>query len=227
MTSMVLILIVQLAVFFPVRSVAAEVVPQGSPPVRLAAEKEGTLDSAHLTILSITILQHSLREVQAKLGPARIYRDYDEGHSVRRLCYTSSNESDGTTVVFESGPLGGMGETITWVSLLSGEVEFAKRSMCRHSRLVSREISTPGGLKLGLSESQVTAILGEPVEVAEARLSFKYLGRRLMTKREFERFKKAYPHITYPEFFDVSSGVEITFRDGKVISLNIYKIETY
>lgn len=225
MTTMVLLFIAHLAVLFPVRSVAAEPVLQGPPPARLAAAREGTLSASHLTILGITVLQHSLREVQAKLGPARIFTDYDEGHSVRRVCYTSSNESDGTTVVFESGPLGTR-ESVTWIGLLSGDVEFAKRSMCRHSRLVSREISTQSGLKLGLGRNQVTSILGEPIEVAEARLSFKYLGRRPMTKQEFERFKKIDSSMTYPAFFGVLSGVEVTFKDGKVISLEIYKVES-
>lgn len=193
-----------------------------STPLGIRHEK---LSSIHLTILGLTIGQHTLEDTQKELGKAKFLPRREQ--APKRICYISEKKQDNTTVTFEAGPMGGW-ELLTAITIASGKVSLKERSSCAIASQVSTNISTEGGLKLGLDRASLESILGKPSRVNGNTFHYEFRTREKMTEKQIQKLAKLWPKVGDDPYMDVSSDVEATFSDNsKLESLTISKIETY
>jgi hypothetical protein len=175
------------------------------------------------TILGLTIGSASLKDVEAELGPANVLPRIES--SPDTICYVSP--TDGTVLIFGAGAMGGFVD-VTDFAIWSHEAKFPNASACLPSKLVSRSLSTPSGIKLGLSVEQLSAIVGTVPTTKHAEVHYELSCREKMTAEDIKRFKTA-KNWDVPEnpFFDVSSFVKAQFTSSKASRIYVAKLESY
>jgi hypothetical protein len=185
-----------------------------------AAPNGEDLDDANLMILGVTLGKHSLTEIQAKLGPTEVFQGRAESHSGEIICYRSGGKRDQTFLIFEQG------EVHNAFRLLTEQAGFEGKHKCKSSPLVSHDVRTMSGLKLGLSKREVVSILGPPTEKDKDILSYNFSRQVKLTEGEILKIEKSFPSVREHPFYDVSVFIRASFVDGKLISLLISKTET-
>ena len=188
--------------------------------------KRVDITDADATILGLAIGHASLKDVQAKLGSANIERVSREEESDTAMCYVSP--VDGTVLVFYSGSMGGW-KDITWFAIWSREASYPHPSQCASSTLVSRNVATASGLRLGLSKNELEEIAGRPTKVGSAASAkYEYLCRRKMTGEEIKGFKDVNNwDVTSDPYFDRMSWIEVRYANSAASRLEIGRIESY
>lgn len=182
------------------------------------------LDDSHLTILGFTIGEHSLEDIQNKLGRTEILPAKEQAPV--QICYRSNQKSDRTIIVFEAGPMGSW-KYLTTFRLISNKVKFSEKDKCKTSTVVFKNIQTESGIKLGINPDQLRAILGKPTKEINDNIFFLYEAQRRLLEKETRKMdtqqlnERAYPVV------DISSYVHATFLNSKMVSISITKIETY
>ena len=180
---------------------------------------------ADATILGLAIGRSSLQDVQAKLGHSNLTRMSKDEESDVSVCYVSP--TDGTVLVFYSGVMGG-GVDITWFAVWSREAAFPHYSRCTSSRLVSRNLSTESGLRLGLTREKVDRIVGKPTKPGRTSTKYEYLCRSKMTDNEIKGFKTANNwDVTSDPYFDRMSWIEVHYANSKASRIEVGEIESY
>jgi hypothetical protein len=177
------------------------------------------LDDSHLTILGFTVGKHSLLDVQGILGETGLLPRKE--HAPDKICYVSDDDLDGTIVVFEAGPLGGW-QYLTAFRVISNKTDFEHVDLCRKSTLVSKNIMTKSGIKLGMSRKELNSILGEPSKEIDNNFFYIYYFQRKMTDEELIYFGKNIQHL----YIDVFSTVQATFLDSELIEISFSKVES-
>lgn len=198
-----------------------------NPSEDLGESRPGEIGQSDRSILKITIGVHTFNDVLRILGKAQIVGGKSEETNVvsepdpeiegDAVCYVSSHPGDGTQVVFGSGPMGGW-KQITFFQVLDGSL--ALDLPCAPSPLVKKTIATPSGLRLGASVKSLRFKLGRPTKVEEQGLSFYFQGERRMTPEQINRFRDV--HVMEHPFFDVSSGIRLTYHDDQVTSFEVF-----
>lgn len=166
-------------------------------PAQTGREKEPDCDEksmkrteiadADATIMEFAIGRTSLKDVQAKLGKAAVTRVSRNEESDESICYVSP--ADGTVVIFYTGAMGGW-EEVTWFASWSREAGFAGVSQCTPSTVVSRNVATPSGLRLGMTREEFERIAGHPTTIARGSDKYDYLCRAKLTGEEIDALKK-------------------------------------
>jgi len=175
------------------------------------------------TILGLTIGSASLKDVEAKLGPTKALPRIES--SPNTICYVSP--TDGTVLSFGAGAMGGFVD-VTEFAIWSHEAKFPNILACLPSKLVSRNLSTLSGIKLGLSVEELSAIVGTVPTTKHAEIHYELSCREKMTAEEIKRFKTANSwDVSGNPFFDVSSFVEAQFTSSKASRIYVAKIESY
>lgn len=178
---------------------------------------------SHLTVLGFTIGKNSLKEIQVSLGPAKILQESEHGPS--QICYQSTQERDGTSLIFEAGPLGG------WQTLTSFVIESNSESIesnrCHQAHLVSKRIHTKSGIRLGLTQKQLRVILGAPTKIIKNNWFYLYQSQRKMTQEEIERLAIKWPIVRQQPYFDVNSFIQVTYSNSKITKIMIGKVESF
>jgi hypothetical protein len=188
-------------------------------------KKKVEITEGDATILGLAVGHSSLKDVQAKLGSSKVTRVSREEESDISICYVSP--ADGTALVFYSGVMGG-GVDITWFALWSREAGFSHASQCTPSKLVSRNLRTVSGLRLGLSKANLEQIAGRPTKHGPAYAKYDYLCRMKMTEDEIKGFKTANNwDVTSDPYFDRMSWIHVWYKDAKVSRIEIGEIESY
>jgi hypothetical protein len=136
-----------------------------------------------LTILGFRLFKNNFRDVRSKLGPAALSHPIDgSGHeSPHQICYVAEN-GDGTDLVLEAGWATNW-TALSGFTLTSGRGPKSK-AQCKKSSSVYKDISTPNGLRLGLTKVQLISILGKPTRVSGETFYYDLCSRRRMSKKE-------------------------------------------
>lgn len=182
------------------------------PSATQAADMElkGELDADHLTLLGFTLGQHTIQEVEAKIGKPTQYVNEDS-HG-KAVCYVAVGKGDQTIATFGTGIMGGETYLLNF-QLMAGEVRFKERRKCQRSPWISRAVATASGLKLGMDRGQLTTLLGKPTREGKDRLTFSYGTYK-------QEMIEGRPNCIY-----VGTWIEATFSRSKLISLLAVKIE--
>jgi len=187
--------------------------------------KNAEITDADATILGFTIGHASLKDIQAKLGNAKIERVSRGEESDTAMCYVSP--VDGTVVIFYSGAMGGW-KDITWFAIWSREAAYPTPSHCAPSTLISQKLATASGLRLGLSKNELEGMAGRPTKVGPASARYEYLCHRKMTGKEIKGFKDVNNwNVTSDPYFDRMSWVDVRYVNSAASRLEIGRIESY
>jgi hypothetical protein len=111
-----------------------------------------SIDREHFKIIGLTLFKGEIPDIEQKLGPAEVF--HQQGSSTPERCYTSKGD-DRTVRILED-----------WTGVLIGFRIYrsspASAPKCTQTPCVSAQISTAGGLRLGLTKAEVLKLLGAP-----------------------------------------------------------------
>jgi hypothetical protein len=179
----------------------------------------------NLYILGLTPLAKESDDwLRAKLGPADgIFRG-DGGNSRVQVCYTSVKRD--VYLISESG------ETNLGFYVLARLQPWRGQELCRVSSMVTKGIATRSGLRIGLTPSQVKAILGRPSVERRGLLYYASEVKIPTSPGTLEEFIKRNPSYSktdivndLPEHYDLSVSVTIRFTAGRLTYLHVDKSE--
>lgn len=206
-------------------SSSAQTRRENEPDCNQHSARKMEIADADATILDLAIGRASLKDVQAKLGSAKVTRVSSEEESDIGICYVSP--ADGTVLVFYSGAMGGW-KDITWFALWSRTAAFPHTSQCTPSAKVSQSLSTRSGLRLGLRQAQLKEIVGTSSTVEGSSLKYDYVCRQRMTDEEVKSFKAVNNwDVTSNPYFDRMSWIEVHFTNAAASRIEIGKTDSY
>src|ERR1700730_2196148 len=161
------------------------------------------------TILGLTIGNSSMKDVEAKLGQAHVLPLHGSASASHTICFVSP--TDGTVLTFGTNGMGGFVDLVEF-AIWSPEAKFPNVSACSHSKLVSRDLSTTSGIKLGLSVKQLSNIVGKRAATQRAEVHYQLWCRQRMTPDEIKRFDPTNnSDVSERPYFDVGSFVDAHF----------------
>jgi len=108
------------------------------------------------------------------LGPSPRRSEGDAHSGWNWQCWAAAN-GDGTALVV------GEGELVDEFEVLGREMPFPARPRCAKSRLVTRNLATANGLRIGISRSDVEAKVGAPSRAGKRWLQRTCNSRKPMT----------------------------------------------
>jgi hypothetical protein len=162
----------------------------------------------------------SMKDVQAKLGQATPFLPTSNS-----ICFVSP--TDGTVLTFSTGPFGGF-ENITGFELWSRESKFPNVAKCTRSTLVSRDLSTKSGIRLGLSAEQLAKLVGAPSSGQTELSQYEMWCRQRMTDDDIRAFKNVNNwDVSADPYFDVGSFVQAHFINARVSRIKIAQTKSY
>jgi hypothetical protein len=124
-----------------------------------------------LNIAGITLGPGMEKQAEVKLGDA-IYLERHSGGSIREsLCYRSEKEPPTAYLIFE------LGRASHAFYLLAGDAPpWGDMGLCVKTPVVTRTLSTPTGLHLGMSREDLIALMGPPSAKHPTSMMWKYEG---------------------------------------------------
>ena len=154
------------------------------------------IDPRHYEVLGLTFFKDEMKDVDDKLGPAVETRP--PGSDFPERCYASAGK-DGTLLVLEN-----------WVGTLVGFRIYhgsqADNEKCTRTPAVSAQIATVGGLRLGLTETDVLKLLGTPTKT---------------TSDSFTYHEDAESRIKGKEGLFGYTDVNLRFANSKLVSIHV------
>lgn len=157
--------------------------------------------------------------ITASLGKTRITERGDASTGRAQICYTSKSRPGTTYLIFETG------ETDLTFYLFSQGASWKGSDRCARSPFVSRSLTTGSGLRLGMTASQVEAILGKPTASIQGRLIYWGTTHRKTSQSVLNRLRKQNPKMSSAEFqkdfsqYDLTIYIEARFSAGKMTYL--------
>jgi hypothetical protein len=164
----------------------------------------GRIPEQHLTVAGVTVGSDTLLSAQSKLG----------GHATRffagnasHVCYVAGSAADPVALVFEATGMGAF-ETITSFYLARPSTLGTHAAECR-TRLITRSLTTPGGLRLGAARADVIKLFHtKPIVDSPTQLGFYYRSASSSTN--------GLVHW---------SGAHLTFSEGRTDAVVVYASE--
>jgi hypothetical protein len=130
---------------------------------QLVSPLAGDIPRAHRGILGVQLDRDSLLSVQRRLGPAEDWLTGDAGDAHVWWCYRVPQDAGMALVLMSSdGEMGGVGHEVDRIQLsrLAGADTLGARCLGLSG---TRPLATPGGLRLGMSRTAITHLLGVPL----------------------------------------------------------------
>ncbi len=174
-------------------------------------ENKGELKDEHITLLSLRLDRDTIQDVEGKLGQTA---HIGENHHGFDLCYRSMAKGDDTVITFGTGIMGDDKFLLSF-QIISEGIKFKHREHCRKSPLVTKEIATEAGLRLGLTPDEIKTILGSPTTQKKNDL---FLAYETM-KEKMQNGKTICVNI--------GSFVQVHFTKSKSSWLEVSKIGEY
>jgi hypothetical protein len=172
------------------------------------------IPAANFQIDGFNLRSVTFEQVASKFGNAKVVERGDASIGRRQACYVSIAEPV-IHLIFEYS------EDQTTVYLFQNGADWKGSRFCVRSSQVSGSINTASGLRIGLSPSEVEAILGKPDLITGDRFIYDRLVERKFTQEAFDRFRKDHPEIPVKDArteFDFPLGlyIEVRFSDSKL-----------
>ena len=142
------------------------------------------LKETNFQIAGVNIEDMDLDEVAAKFGKAAELDRGDASTFRRQRCYLSERGPVRTYLIFETG------EVEETFYLFSGGADWVGSDSCVESGIVTSNLATTSGLKLGITRRELTAILGRPSRVVSDRTFYVRQFKQKTTPQELERLRK-------------------------------------
>lgn len=174
------------------------------------------ISPSHLTPMGFTLEKSTLDDVESKLGPAVPGACSKQADASKMICYIPAG-AQRTKVIFESGPSGGW-SVLDGFEVVSGEVNSTCTFKCKTTNALASNVQTDGGLRLGLTKSELLLLLGKPTKIYGSRYTFNWSSRRAMTKAEIGKSQRP----TTEAYWTVDDTIEVTFRESRIVSFEIH-----
>jgi hypothetical protein len=172
--------------------------------------------SSHLVLMGLKLGRNTLVDVQRKLGKSPVGHCSQEEGASNEICYASSGP-DKTKVFFESGFSGGWSHLDAF-KVVSGSHDPGCSLQCQASSGITSDVHTDGGLKLGLTQAELIALLGSPLRADGNNITFQWESRKPMTKAEIQKSEQ-HP-VQYP-YWNIVDTIEVIVADSKVIQFEV------
>jgi len=186
-------------------------------PLSLSAQKSRPpLSPSHLKLLSFTLEESTLADVESRLGSSSPGACSQEADASKMICYVSGGANK-TSVTFESGPSGGW-SVLDGFKVASSKIGSPCKLQCSRTDAIGSEIQTGGGLRLGLTKAKLLSLLGRPSKISGNRYTFEWSSKRRMSKADIAKFKQP------PEepFWSVDDTVEVVMAQSGVIEFEVH-----
>jgi hypothetical protein len=182
--------------------------------------------AGNLQIAGMSLLDPSMSaKLQRKMGHTVEIARGDAATGRHPYCY-SSTQGPKTYLIFE------FGEVDSAFYLFSDGLSWNGSEYCKSSSLVTNGLSTPSGLKLGISRADFEKLLGKPTLVKGDRIIYVRSISVKSTPEELKRAKIYAPDMNEQEFqqnyahWDFSTHIEASFKEGKLYHLAVSQGET-
>ena len=187
--------------------------------VETAYSADKTPDESNFRILGLFIGDCAPQDVYSKLGPGISFKD-EANADLTQVCYAS--DKDETLILFSFENF-----QCSRFSLLSQKKRFYKWHFCEKTPLISKHLTTASGIKLGMSKSELKAILGAPHSESDENMSYAYEWKQKMNKTkngeagQHSKDVKKNPHRT------VKATIRTEFSDTGLISFEVSRYSQY
>lgn len=159
---------------------------------------------------------HTIFELAIRvLGPSPLHEQGDAATNLAWRCWEAAN-GDGTVLLL------GRGEIHEELRIFGSEMAFPERGNCPRSKLVSRELATANGLRLGLREAEVEKQLGQSVEAGPG-----WHESRCWTQRAMAEGERARWHAPLEANLNVLASTRVVEQGGKAVGIGIVWAESY
>jgi hypothetical protein len=191
--------------------------PQG---VLLAATRNGKPSIANFTIAGIDLGPGSFDDVIPRFGIATIVMRGETQMSREQLCYRSADGS--TRLIFEHGE---RGESFY---IVGAGKDWSGSGFCKSSPLVTDEIATVSGLRLGLTPTEAAKILGDPSGESPGRQEWIWSGQFPMSGAEFARIKERNPRLALSDAdakklqHDLKAIIEVRYTNNQASEIGAW-----
>lgn len=186
------------------------------------------LATATLRIATMKAGLGEIERAQATLGRATIVSRGDAAGSRTQACYVTSDSA--THLVFEEG---GEGFDASFY-LFSGGPSWHGSELCSRLPFTSQGIQTANGLRLGLTPTQVEAVLGKPSIASADKLTYDLAVKKRTSKSELEKLRRQDgAGMSEKDFLDsygfyyVDSSVVAKFKAAKLVYLGVTISQTF
>lgn len=156
------------------------------------------LKPGNFEIAGVPLQTAEFDNIAAKLGKARIADRSAGSYARHHACYVPQTGSPKIHLVFE------FGEDMSNFYLFTDLADWKGSELCAKSAKVSKDLSTPSGLKLGISPDEVERILGRADRRAANRLVYDRLVQRETTPGKSD---------------DIGLYIEVRFSNSKLTYL--------
>jgi len=167
------------------------------------------------TLLGIRMDKSTLASFERVLGASPLRKEGDGGEFFASRCWEAAN-GDGTVLVV------GRGDVHAEFRVIGREMTNIQRGTCPKSKLVSRDLATANGVRLGLTRAQVERKVGPASKAGDGWFERACLSERPMTKSERARLG-AGPSGAW----DVSGRMTVVQKDDRVEAIRVMWAVTY
>lgn len=191
--------------------------------------QQGELAGKNFEILSVVLGERQVFQAEANLGKSKEVNRGDAALGRAQLCYSSIGTNPRVHLIFEAG---GEGSAFSFYLFEDGANWNGSQS-CAKSRLISADVRTASGLRLGQSPADVQKILGKPSQAIAEKLTYVYEAKKKTSIMKLDEIRKANPTISEKEilssygFYFTDSYIEARFVDSKLTYLGVTKSETF
>lgn len=162
---------------------------------------------SELSVQGITIGKTTLDEVKTKFKAKEIYHEGDGGESLYALCFKTSN---GSTIAFESGEMGGAEHVINSISLNGPTTPYRLNKICEKSSAFKGKLSL-NKLSLGMSPDLIKTVKGKPTKSENDYLEYAYSFQEKTEKGQM----------------DISSDLRIEFKKSAASEIKASKTQSF
>jgi len=189
--------------------------------------QERELSRGNFQILGINLDEGLFRRAEGKFGRATTVERGDASSARAQLCYVSIGEATSTYLIFETG------EVNNTFYLFNAGPAWNGNDKCVATKVAISGASTISGLHLGLTPSQVIAILDKPTIRREDQLSYYLHVRKKTSEADLKRIRQQHREMSDKEFidnyafYDLTAMIVMRFKDSKLNYLAVSELETY
>jgi hypothetical protein len=182
--------------------------------------------SPHLSLAGFTLEKNTFTDVQNRFGTATAGQCSDEVEPIGYICYISKGP-DKTKVLFESGRFDPPFD-LSGFRVVAGTRSISPCHLqCKTTTAFGNGVRTSGGFKLGLTQKELTSLLGSPSKVSGNRLTFEWWSKRPMTKAEIDQETKIFKAPVTRPYWDVHDTIKVVLSESKVTEFEIQRTVTY
>ena len=149
----------------------------------------GALPNDTLTILGLTLDRSNFADVRSILGPTANLPRTNDPHEADIICYAAANDPT-IRLSFAAGWPENAKVTLTSFTLFIGKLLSLKGS-CTPSAKLTMKTTTANGLGLGLTQSNLTSILGTPSKITPRWIIYSFAAYREYSKSERQKMPGA------------------------------------